>query len=112
MKQSIRKKVLLAILLVTILTSCCITVVFYFRSASMIEKNYTETVYSRVRQTMESFDNSMKELYYKNIEIAGKEELQREIEQYRKATMQMNWRVLQKFCVPAKKMRIVSVQLI
>lgn len=38
MKQSIRKKVLLAILLVTILTSCCITVVFYFRSASMIEK--------------------------------------------------------------------------
>ena len=99
MKQSIRKKVLLAILLVTILTSCCITVVFYFRSASMIEKNYTETVYSRVRQTMESFDNSMKELYYKNIEIG-------------KATMQMNWRVLQKFCVPAKKMRIVSVQLI
>lgn len=85
MKQSIRKKVLLAILLVTILTSCCITVVFYFRSASMIEKNYTETVYSRVRQTMESFDNSMKELYYKNIEIAGKEELQREIEQYRES---------------------------
>lgn len=85
MKQSIRKKVLLAILLVTILTSCCITVVFYFRSASMIEKNYTETVYSRVRQTMESFDNSMKELYYKNIEIAGKEELQREIKQYRES---------------------------
>lgn len=85
MKQSIRKKVLLAILLVTILTSCCITVVFYFRSASMIEKNYTETVYSRVRQTMESFDNSMKELYYRNIEIAGKEELQREIKQYRES---------------------------
>lgn len=85
MKQSIRKKVLLAILLVTILTSCCITVVFYFRSASMIEKNYTETVYSRVRRTMESFDNSMKELYYKNIEIAGKEELQREIKQYRES---------------------------
>ena len=34
---------------------------------------------------MESFDNSMKELYYKNIEIAGKEELQREIEQYRES---------------------------
>lgn len=82
MKQSIRRKVLLAILMVTILTSCCIAVVFYFRSADMIEKNYTETVYSRVRQTMESFDNSMKELYYRNIEIAGKEELQNGIEQY------------------------------
>lgn len=34
---------------------------------------------------MESFDNSMKELYYRNIEIAEKEELQREIKQYRES---------------------------
>lgn len=85
MKQSIRRKVLLAILMVTILTSCCIAVVFYFRSASMIEKNYTETVYSRMEQTMESFDNFMKELYYRTIEIAGKEELKNEVEEYLKS---------------------------
>lgn len=84
MKQSIRRKVLLAILMVTIFTSCCIAVVFYFRSASMIEENYTETVYSRMEQTMESFDNFMKELYYRTIEIAGKEELKNEVEEYLK----------------------------
>ena len=41
MLQSIRSKVLLAILVVTIVTACSITVVFYFKSAGMIEENYS-----------------------------------------------------------------------
>ena len=108
MKQSIRKKVLLAILHGDDSYKLLYYGRIYFRSASMIEKNYTETVYSRVRQTMESFDNSMKELYYKNIEIAGKEELQREIEQYRESNNADELESLAEILRACKKMRIVS----
>lgn len=49
MLQSIRSKVLLAILAVTMVTACSITVVFYFKSAGMIEENYSTNLYGRVK---------------------------------------------------------------
>ena len=39
MLKSIRAKILLAILTVTMFTACSLTVVFYFRAAGMIEED-------------------------------------------------------------------------
>ena len=67
MLQSIRSKVLLAILAVTMVTACSITVVFYFKSAGMIEENYSTNLYGRVKQTVTSLDDSLQEIYYINV---------------------------------------------
>ncbi|MBS6196653.1 MAG: sensor histidine kinase [Clostridiales bacterium] len=84
MLHSIRSKVLLAILAVTVLTACSITVVFYYRSADMIEENYTRNLYGRVEQTVTSLDDSLKEIYYVNIHAACDEKLISLAEDYSK----------------------------
>lgn len=71
MLQSIRSKLLLAILAVTMITACSITVVFYFKSAEMIEENYAANLYGRVRQTVTSLDDSLKEIYYINVKASS-----------------------------------------
>lgn len=84
MQQSIGRKVLLAILAVTIITACSITIVYYFRVAEMIEENYTDNLYGRVRQTVTSLDDSLLEIYYTNIRTANNEELIAYIQEYKK----------------------------
>lgn len=84
MLRSIRSKVLLAILAVTVITACSITVVFYFKSAGMIEENYADNLYGRVRQTVSSLDDFLKDLYYVNMKAAGDELLAAQIQEYRR----------------------------
>lgn len=83
MLQSIRSKVLLAILAVTMVTACSITVVFYFKSADMIEKNYSTSLYGRVKQTVTSLDDSLQEIYYINVKAATDIHMVEAITQYR-----------------------------
>lgn len=66
MLKSIRAKILLAILAVTMFTACSLTVVFYFRAAGMIEENYSGILYGRMQQTIKNLDESLKEIYYVN----------------------------------------------
>lgn len=82
MLQSIRSKVLLAILAVTMITACSITIVFYFKSADMIEDNYSKNLYGRVKQTVTSMDNSLQEIYYINIKASCDARLLACIEEY------------------------------
>lgn len=82
MLRSIRSKVLLAILVVTMITACSITVVFYFKSAQMIEENYSANIYGRVRQTVSSLDSSLQEIYYINVKAANDLELVEQIQEY------------------------------
>ena len=56
MLKSIRAKILLAILTVTMFTACSLTVVFYFRAAGMIEENYSGILYGRMQQTIKNLD--------------------------------------------------------
>ena len=84
MQQSIGRKVLLAILAVTIITACSITIVYYFRAAEMIEENYTDNLYGRVRQTVTSLDDSLLEIYDTNIKTANNEKLIAYIQEYKK----------------------------
>lgn len=83
MLQSIRSKLLLAILAVTMVTACAITVVFYFKSAGMIEENYASNIYGRVRQTVTSLDDSLQEIYYINVKAAGDAGLAEQVDRYR-----------------------------
>ena len=83
MLQSIRSKVLLAILVVTIVTACSITVVFYFKSAGMIKENYSTNLYGRVKQTVTSLDDSLQEIYYINVKAASDINMVQYIKEYR-----------------------------
>ena len=71
MLKSIRAKILLAILTVTMFTACSLTGVFYFRAAGMIEENYSGILYGRMQQTIKDLDESLKEIYYVNTRTAG-----------------------------------------
>ena len=61
MLKSIRAKILLAILTVTMFTACSLTGVFYFRVAGMIEENYSGILYGRMQQTIKDLDESLKD---------------------------------------------------
>lgn len=82
MRYSIRRKVLAAIMAVTILTACSITLVFYFKAADMIENSYTENLSGRVGQAVLALDNALKEIYYINIKAASDESLALLAEEY------------------------------
>lgn len=83
MLQSIRNKLLLAILTVTMITAVSITVVFYFKSAGMIEENYSANLYGRVKQTVTSLDDSLQQIYYISVKAASDRELADRIRLYR-----------------------------
>ena len=68
--KSIRAKILLAILAVTMFTAGSLTVVFYLRAAGMIEENYSGILYGQMQQTVKDLDESLKEIYYVNTRTA------------------------------------------
>ena len=82
MRRSIRNKILIAILVVTLFSTIMITVIFYFKSANMIEENYARNLHGRVMQMTESMDRALKEIYYMNSKAAVDKRLIRSIESY------------------------------
>ena len=82
MLKSIRAKILLAILTVTMFTACSLTGVFYFRAAGMIEENYSGILYGRMQQTIKDLDESLKEIYYVNTRTAWDEEIRNNAADY------------------------------
>lgn len=82
MLKSIRAKILLAILTVTMFTACSLTVVFYFRAAGMIEENYSGILYGRMQQTIKELDESLKEIYYVNTRTAWDTDIRNNAKDY------------------------------
>ena len=82
MLKSIRGKIMLAILAVTMFTACSITVVFYLRAAGMIEENYSGILYGRMQQTVKDLDESLKEIYYVDTRAAWDEALRENVRSY------------------------------
>ena len=82
MLKSIRAKILLAILTVTMFTACSLTVVFYFRAAGMIEENYSGILYGRMQQTIKDLDESLKEIYYVNTRTAWDTDIRNNAKEY------------------------------
>ena len=68
--KSIRAKIMLAILTVTMFTAGSLTVVFYLRAAEMIEENYSGILYGRMQQTVKNLckksDTSLVDAYGKH----------------------------------------------
>lgn len=75
MFRSIRSKVLVATICITLVTALAITIVFYEKSSAMIEENYGENLYARIRQMGDSFDELLKGVYLLTAEASCDEEL-------------------------------------
>lgn len=75
MIRSMRSKIFLAIISITLLTASAITLVFYLKSTQMIEDNYGKNLYGRIEQVGNAFDDAMKEIYYITVQASGDDEL-------------------------------------
>lgn len=82
MIHSIRSKIFLAIVSITLLTALAVTVAFYFKSAQMVEDNYGKNLYGRVEQIGNSFDDALKEIYYITVQASCDEQLQAGIKSF------------------------------
>lgn len=82
MLHSIRTKVLVTIISITLVTALAITMIFYFKSAQMIEDNYSRNMLSRVEQVGKTFDEAAKEIYYVTVQASCDSGLQGQILSY------------------------------
>lgn len=65
--KSIRGKILVSILLITLLTSLAITLIFYRQSARTIEDNYISSLKQRAAQQIMALDQAMERVYHINV---------------------------------------------
>lgn len=65
--RSIRGKILVSILFITLLTSLSVTLIFYRRSARSIEENYVFSLEQRADQLIMSLDTAMERAYHVNV---------------------------------------------
>ncbi|MBS7006905.1 sensor histidine kinase [Anaerostipes sp.] len=82
MIRSMRSKVFLAIISITLLTASAITLVFYLKSTQMIEDNYGQNLYGRIEQVGNAFDDAMKEIYYITVQASDDGQLAARTENY------------------------------
>lgn len=82
MFRSMRSKMILVMLAVTGCAVVLITVMFYQRSAGMIEEDYVKNLYGRVRQMGDALDESLKEIYFLTVQASCDEEILSEAEEY------------------------------
>ena len=80
--KSIRSKVLIAIIGITLLTATAMAFVFYGRSAKMIEENYVTVLSQRVRLLTDTIDDMLKEVCNIDIKASCDSELKEMLRQY------------------------------
>ena len=80
--KSIRSKVLIAIIGITLLTATAMAFVFYGRSAKMIEENYVTVLSQRVRLLTGTIDDMLKDVCNIDIKSSCDSELKEMLRQY------------------------------
>ena len=80
--KSIRSKVLIAIIGITLLTATAMAFVFYGRSAKMIEENYVTVLSQRVRLLTGTIDDMLKDVCNIDIKSSCDSELKEMLKQY------------------------------
>ena len=80
--KSIRSKVLIAIIGITLLTATAMAFVFYGRSAKMIEENYVTVLSQRVRLLTGTIDDMLKDVCNIDIKASCDSELKEMLRQY------------------------------
>lgn len=83
--KSIRSKVLISIIGITLFTSIAIGVVFYKKSAQMIETNYIAVLEQRVRLMTDTLDDMLKNVCNITIKASCDEDIKRLSEEYLKS---------------------------
>lgn len=80
--RSIRSKVLISILLITVITATAITGIFYVKSAATIEENYISSNQQQNRQIIESLDQTTQEVYQVLVEASCDASIKAKIKEY------------------------------
>ena len=80
--RSIRSKILIAILGITLLISLIMAWMFYNRSEKMIEENYLTVLYQRIRLLTDTVDDMMKNVCNINIKASCDSEIKEELKAY------------------------------
>lgn len=81
-KSSIRSKILISIIGITLLTAMAIAVVFYEKTAQMIEENYITVLTQRTRLMTDTIDNMMKNVCNIGIKASCDEKIKEQLELY------------------------------
>ena len=82
--RSIRSKVLISIVGITLLTSAALAFVFYGRSAAMIEENYVTVLSERTRLLADTIDDMMKNVCSIDMKASCDSEVKASLESYLK----------------------------
>lgn len=82
--RSIRSKVLISIVGITLLTSAALAFVFYGRSAAMIEENYVTVLSQRTRHLADTIDDMMKNVCSIDMKASCDSEVKASLESYLK----------------------------
>ena len=82
--RSIRSKVLISIVGITLLTSAALAFVFYGRSAAMIEENYVTVLSQRTRLLADTIDDMMKNVCNIDMKASCDSEVKASLESYLK----------------------------
>lgn len=80
--NSIRGKILISILMITMFTSLAVTLIFYRQSAKTIEDNYGASLKQRAEQLVNDFDGDMERIYHINVYASCDIRVKENIQQY------------------------------
>lgn len=80
--RSIRSKILVSIIGITLVTALAMTGVFYQKAADMIEQNYVELLQQRIQLMCENIDHMLKDICNININASCDRELKEELTEY------------------------------
>lgn len=80
--RSIRSKILVSIVGITLLTSAAIAFVFYGRSAAMIEENYVTVLSQRTRLLADTIDDMLKNVCSIDMKASCDSEVKEDLESY------------------------------
>ncbi|MGN1378459.1 MAG: sensor histidine kinase [Dorea sp.] len=84
MFRKMRSKVLAAIAVIIVLVTTIITALFYWRSSEMVESNYVQNQYARIRQVGESCDRAFQEIYTLTVQASCDTALIQKVQEYQK----------------------------
>lgn len=82
--KSIRAKILMSILMITLLTLLAVTLIFYRQSAQTIEDNYIASLQQRAKQVMDGLDEDICRVYHTNLYASCDSRLKEDIRLYLK----------------------------
>lgn len=83
MLRSIRSKILVGVLSVTLVTAAALSIVFYMKSAAIIQENYIRNLKSRMQQSIDRMGEDLSDIYQNCVKASFHQELISLTERYK-----------------------------